>query len=266
MQGLIFSIKRYSVHDGPGIRVTFFLKGCLLSCRWCHNPEGILPEPQTILQAKRVGDKEFRESETAGIYYSVEKIIEILEKDRIFIEQSKGGVTFSGGEPMMQHEFLVEALQACRRKGFHTAVDTSGYAPVEDFISVLPHADIFLFDIKHLDATKHQKYTGVSNNLILSNLRLILDSGNQVILRIPVIPGINDDQGHLSSLCDFISDIKCRNLLRINLLPFHRVGAGKYRKLDIPYRMAEAVQPSGVRMKELQEFFSMTGVKVKVGG
>lgn len=266
MTGLLFSIKRYSVHDGPGIRVTFFMKGCPLSCLWCHNPEGISPEPQTILQTKRVGDREFTENETAGAYYSVEEIVDLLEKERIFFRQSKGGATFSGGEPMMQYGFLTEVLKACRDNGFHTAVDTSGYAAVEHFLEVIPHADLFLFDIKHLDERKHLEYTGVSNDLILSNLRLILDSGKKVMLRIPVVSGLNDDPEHLSDLRDFIADIKCENLLRVNLLPFHRIGIAKYRKFDIQYRMVETAQPAGERMNELKGFFEKTGVRIKVGG
>jgi len=242
------------------------MKGCPLSCLWCHNPEGISPEPQTILQIRRVGDKEFTENETAGVYYSVKEITDILEKDRIFFRQSNGGVTFSGGEPMMQHGFLAEALQVCRDNGFQTAVDTSGYAPAEHFLEVIPHIDLFLFDIKHLDEKKHLEYTGVSNTLILSNLRLILDSGKKVMLRIPVIPGLNDYPEHLSALRDFISSVKCDNLLKINLLPFHRIGTAKYRNLDIPYRMAGTVQPTTGRMNELKEFFVKTGVKIKAGG
>ena len=125
MKGLIFNVKRYSVHDGPGIRVTFFMKGCPLSCLWCHNPEGISPEPQTVVQTRKVGEKEFNSREMVGRYYSTSEILEILDRERIFMEQSGGGVTFSGGEPMMQHEFLLEALKACREHGYNTAVDTS---------------------------------------------------------------------------------------------------------------------------------------------
>ncbi len=151
MQGLIFSVKRYSIHDGPGIRVTFFMKGCPLSCWWCHNPEGISPAREKVNQTRKVGGKEFSETEEVGKYYSVENIIEILEKDRIFLEQSGGGVTFSGGEPLMQNEFLKKHWKPAEVQGFHTAVDTSGYSSAGNFKAIMPLTDLFLFDIKHLD-------------------------------------------------------------------------------------------------------------------
>ena len=133
MKGLIFSVKRYSIHDGPGIRVTFFMKGCPLSCIWCHNPEGISPFPEKVTRTNRVGAREFIQDEEVGKYYTVEDILGILEKEKVFINQSKGGVTFSGGEPMLQFEFLLEALKACKVNGYHTAVDTSGYSSAREF-------------------------------------------------------------------------------------------------------------------------------------
>ncbi|MDP4222591.1 MAG: glycyl-radical enzyme activating protein [Bacteroidota bacterium] len=266
MQGLIFSVKRYSVHDGPGIRITFFMKGCPLSCWWCHNPEGLNPSVERVTLTRKVGEKEFRETEEVGKLYSVENILEIIEKDSIFLRQSKGGVTFSGGEPMMQLGFLAEALRACKDKGYHTAVDTSGYSPGENYMKIIPVTDLFLFDIKHLNDTKHIEYTGVSNMRILDNLRMILNSGKDVMVRIPVIPGKNDDPVHLSELREFLAGLKCDNLRRINLLPFHRIGASKYKRFDLPYRMDDTRQPSHERMKELKEFFLATGIKVKIGG
>lgn len=266
MKGLIFSVKRYSVHDGPGIRVTFFLKGCPLSCRWCHNPEGILPVPENVMRTDKVGVNEFMVPETAGRLYSAEDITGILDKEKIFISQSGGGVTFSGGEPLLQTGFLSEALMACKRRGYHTAVDTSGYADRENYIKILPHTDLFLFDIKHLDDSMHLKYTGVSNELIISNLQLILDRGADVMIRIPVIPGINDDDKHLEMLVNFLAGRKEANIRKVNLLPYHRVGASKYKKFNIPYMM-DGVEPSSpARMKELKQYFEETGLKVKIGG
>lgn len=265
MQGLIFSVKRYSTHDGPGIRVTFFMKGCPLSCWWCHNPEGISPARETVKQIRKMGGKEFSEIEEVGKYYSVKNIIEILEKDRIFLEQSGGGVTFSGGEPMMQNEFLKEALEGCKKNGFHTVVDTSGYASSESYKAIMPLTDLFLFDIKHLDEPKHLEFTGVSNVGIMENLKMILKSGKDVIIRIPVIPGKNDDAGHLSELRKLLAAMKCRNLRKVNLLPFHRIGASKYKRFNLPYRMDDTLQPSQERMRELKEFFSETGIKVNIG-
>jgi len=266
MQGLIFSVKRYSIHDGPGIRVTIFMKGCPLSCWWCHNPEGILPEQEIVAQTRKLGDREFRIDEKAGKYYSVSDIIEILDRERIFIQQSKGGVTFSGGEPMMQFEFLHEALITCKKNGYHTAIDTSGYSARENYLAVMPFTDLFLFDIKLIDDNRHLQYTGVSNAGIMDNLELILGNENDVIIRLPVIPGKNDDRKNLSEIRELLAGLKCENLKRIDLLPFHRIGIAKYRKFNLPYRMNDAEQPSGERMKELKEFFGATGIKVKIGG
>ncbi len=263
MRGLIFSIKRYSIHDGPGIRVTFFMKGCPLSCWWCHNPEGISPEPEMADQIRKIGDKEFTVTEQAGKLYSAEDIIGILEKEKIFISESKGGVTFSGGEPLLQPEFLLEALMKCKTDGYHTAVDTSGYAKTENYESIIPYTDLFLFDIKHADDKKHLQYTGVSNELILNNLQLILDKGKDVWIRIPVVPGINDDSGHLEMLRSLLLKVKCNNLKKVNLLPYHKIGSSKYKKFKLPYLMNGFEPPSPSRMKELKTFFEETGIKVK---
>jgi pyruvate formate lyase activating enzyme len=246
MKGLIFSYRRYSIHDGPGIRVTFFMKGCPLSCWWCHNPEGISPDPETVEVVEKVGEMEFRKTEEAGKYYSVEDILEILEKDKIFISESKGGVTFSGGEPMLQTEFLTEALKTCRENGYNTAVDTSGYSTADNFKALIPYTDLFLFDLKHLDNEKHIQFTGVSNSLIISNLKLLIESGKDIMIRIPVIPGFNDDAENSDMLKE--------------------TGSSKYVKFNIPNRMADITTPSPDRMNELKKFFGETGIKVKIGG
>jgi len=266
MKGLIFSVKRYSIHDGPGIRVTFFMKGCSLSCSWCHNPEGISPFSETVVQTNKVGEREFTNSEEVGKYYSVENILEILEKERVFIYQSKGGVTFSGGEPMLQSEFLFDALKACKANGYHTAVDTSGYSSAENYKSIIPFTDLFLFDIKHLDETRHIELTGVSNIGILDNYRLLLNSGKDIMVRVPVIPGFNDDPDHLEKLKQFLLSTKTESLKKINLLPFHKIGSSKYKRFNIPYRMGNVEPPAKEKMQDLKEFFLGVGVKVKIGG
>lgn len=266
MQALIFSIRRYSIHDGPGIRVTFFMKGCPLSCWWCHNPEGISPFPEKIMVEEKIGEKIFSKEETAGKYYTVKELLAEASKDRVFIEQSGGGVTFSGGEPLMQSAFLTEALRAFREKGYHTAVDTSGYAPAENIQSVMPYTSLFLYDYKHPDDKKHLEYTGVSNALITENLIMLLRSGIKIMIRIPVVPGFNDDDETLLKIRDFLNQHKTQNLIRINLLPYHKTGSSKYRRLNIPYRMENIMQPSSERMKEIKNLFSETGIKVKIGG
>ena len=266
MKGLIFSVKRYSIHDGPGIRVTFFMKGCPLSCWWCHNPEGISQQPEQVKVAEKVGDEEFIKFRQAGEYYSVDDVLEILEKERPFMAESGGGVTFSGGEPMLQSEFLLEALKACKETGYHTAVDTSGYSLPTNYSAIIPYTDLFLFDIKHLDDDKHEKFTSVSNTLIINNFKMILDSGRDVMVRIPVIPGFNDDDDHLEKIKSFISENIADNLRKICLLPYHRIGSSKYKRMNIPDRMEGVEPPSAERMEELKVFFAGTGIKVKIGG
>jgi pyruvate formate lyase activating enzyme len=266
MKGLIFNVKRYSVHDGPGIRVTFFMKGCPLNCIWCHNPEGISPFQETVLQTHRVGDKEFSNYSEAGKYYSVADILEILDKERVFMNHSKGGVTFSGGEPLLQAEFLLEALKSCKEKGFHTAVDTSGYSSSEIFRSIIPFTDLFLFDIKHLDNPDHIKLTGVSNNGILNNYRLLLETGKDFMVRIPVIPGFNDDPDYLERLRHFLTATRTGSLKKINLLPFHKTGSSKYKRFNMLYRMGGVEPPDNEKMQKMKEFFQETGIKVKIGG
>jgi pyruvate formate lyase activating enzyme len=266
MKGLIFSVKRYSIHDGPGIRVTFFMKGCPLNCKWCHNPEGISLYPESVIKTNRVGDKEFCNKEEVGEYYTIETILEILEKEKVFMNQSHGGVTFSGGEPLVQTEFLLKALKACKENGYHTAVDTSGYSPAENLKTVIPYTDLFLYDIKHFDEQKHIEATGVSNVPILDNYRLLLESGRDIMLRIPVIPGYNDDTDHLERLRQFITATKTESLKKINLLPFHKIGSSKYKRFNIPYRMEGVEPPSAEKMRIMKAFFMDTGIKVKIGG
>jgi pyruvate formate lyase activating enzyme len=266
MPGLIFSVKRYSIHDGPGIRVTFFMKGCPLSCRWCHNPEGISPFPQTVLKTDRVGDMEFSRQEEVGKFFTVNSILEILGKEKVFINQSKGGVTFSGGEPMLQTDFLLDVLKACKNRGYHTAVDTSGYSTAENYKSIIPFTDLFLFDIKHIDEAKHLESTGVTNSGMLDNYRLLINSGRDVMVRIPVIPGFNDDMDHLERLKQFITETKTSSVIKINLLPFHKIGASKYKRFNLQYRMSGIEQPDKEKMKRIKELFEATGISVKIGG
>lgn len=266
MKGLIFSVKRYSVHDGPGIRVTFFMKGCPLSCWWCHNPEGISPLPENIQQTEKVGDTEFLKTETAGTCYSVNDILNILEKEKIFFSESGGGVTFSGGEPLHQPDFLLAALVACKSNGYHTAVDTSGYSHWDNFKSILPFTDLFLFDMKHIDPAEHTKFTGASNELILSNFKELVKCGKDIIIRIPVIPGINDNTENLEDLIKLLCDNRSEHIKKINLLPYHRIGASKYGKLNMINRMNCIEPPSKERMQSLKTYFEGTGIKVKIGG
>ena len=266
MKGLIFNIKRYAIHDGPGIRVTFFMKGCALGCWWCHNPEGINTEVQEVERVDRIGEKEFRVMEKVGKFYTADELLQIVKKDMVFIEESGGGVTFSGGEPLMQHDFLEEVLKLFSAEGIHTTVDTSGHAPRNVIDKILPLTDLFLFDIKHLDNEKHKKYTGVSNELILENYRYILEKGKKVIIRIPIIPGINDDETELNAFRSFISDQKGANIERIDLLPYHKIGSAKYKRFNLEYKMEGVEQPTTGRMDVLKNYFAESGINIKIGG
>jgi pyruvate formate lyase activating enzyme len=266
MKGLIFSVKRYSIHDGPGIRVTFFMKGCPLSCAWCHNPEGISPIPENVSLTSRIGNKEFTRDDEVGKYYLVDDVLSIAEKERVFMSQSGGGVTFSGGEPLLQKDFLLEALIALKTKGYHTAVDTSGFSARENFKEILQFTDVFLFDLKNIDEADHIASTGVSNSIILENYRFLLQNAKEVHVRIPVIPGYNDGPGQIKSMIDFIVSTKTSALKKINLLPYHKIGISKYKRFKIPYLMEGVEPPSKEKMLQLKELFLMTGVKVKIGG
>ncbi|MDX9772657.1 MAG: glycyl-radical enzyme activating protein [Bacteroidales bacterium] len=266
MEGLIFSIKRYAIHDGPGIRVTLFMKGCPLDCWWCHNPEGKSACISIVGRVDRVGDREFRSEENVGKYYTAGEIMAMVERDRVFMDHSAGGVTFSGGEPLMQPAFLLEALIMLKNGGFHTAVDTSGYAAPETLKSIMPFTDLFLYDVKHIDPEIHEKYTGVSNELIISNLDMLLESGTDVMLRIPVIPGLTADSEYMQRLAQFIGSRNNGNIKEINLLPYHKTGSSKYRRFEMPDRMASFSQVSNGHLDNYIEIFKPLGIHVKKGG
>jgi len=266
MKGLIFSIKRYAIHDGPGIRVSFFMKGCPLDCWWCHNPEGKDPQQVSVERIDRVGEREFRTMELVGREYTPAEIIAKAEKERVFMEQSGGGVTFSGGEPLLQFDFLLETLQGLKKAGFHTTVDTSGYASPDRFMAILPFTDLFLYDIKHLDPVVHRKYTGVTNELILSNFDMLLDAGAEVQVRIPVIPGLNASKEFMEELRMFLDQRKTKKIRVINLLPYHKTGSSKYKRFDLPDRMADINQISNGYLEDYIEILKPLGIRVKKGG
>lgn len=266
MKGLIFSIKRYAIHDGPGIRVTFFMKGCPLNCWWCHNPEGISPDASIVERIDRVGEREFKSLETVGIEYSPEDLLTIAEKERVFMEHSGGGVTFSGGEPTLQFDFLLETLQLMKKAGISTAVDTSGFISAERLEKLMPYTDVFLYDLKALDHVAHKKFTGVDNKLIISNLDMLLAHGKNVMLRIPVIPGVSDNIGYMEQLRQFITARKSGSIKEINLLPYHKTGSSKYKRFKMEDRMVGVDQIPVSKMREFRDLLSATGIKVKTGG
>ena len=263
-KGTIFDIKRFAIHDGPGIRTTVFLKGCPLKCPWCHNPEGQHPEPETVIRAIPVEDESRPvPDETIGRLVSVEEVVEEIEKDVLFFDESGGGVTFSGGEPLAQPEFLESLLDECRQKNLHICLDTSGYAPAEVFGSVVEKVDLFLYDLKLMDDAEHQKYTGVSNHLTLENLKTLDDRRRNVIVRFLVIPKITDSQENVSATADFIAALK--NVREVSLLRYHRIATEKYRRLRRKNEMEDAAPPSEPTMESVRASFERCGLKITMG-
>lgn len=270
MTGNIFNIMRYSIHDGPGIRTTVFMKGCPLSCLWCHNPESIDPLPQIMKNESKCihcgnCDQECPTGalERVGYEISVNDLVKEILKDELYHESSGGGVTFSGGEPLYQIDFLAEALAKCRKLQIHTAVDTSGFAPEEDLHKIIGLVDLFLFDIKHIDDEKHKLYTGVSNELIFKNLRTLLRNNCKVNIRIPVIPGINDNAEDAKKLSEMLKGYG--NITDINLLPYHNLQQDKYRRLGIEYTLPELKNMEKSELSELSAIYAKNH-PVKIGG
>jgi len=298
--GKIFDIKKYAIHDGPGIRTTVFLKGCPLSCWWCHNPEGFLEAPKVIYDPHRcIGCHDCEKACPAGAIsispaglvtdnhlctgcglcvdtcsadarkqseqiLTVSQLMLIIQEDILFYDESGGGVTFSGGEPLLQADFLIEALSTCGRREIHRVVDTAGYADRTAIQQVARHTDLFLYDLKCIDSKTHQQYTGVSNKVILDNLVFLHDLGAKVIVRIPLIPGFNDDAQCISQIRSFLLPLK--GIHEIHILPYHDYQKKKYCKLDIPYLADTFSPPTQAYVLDSVKAFQKDGYQVKLGG
>jgi len=260
---LIFDIKRFAVHDGPGIRTTVFFKGCPMQCWWCHNPESRNPNQQSIRKTLHLDGKEFETSETVGKEYSVEELFHEIQKDKIFFDESRGGVTFSGGEPLFQAEFLYEISKLCKAAGIHTTLDTCGYAFPKSIKTILPNIDLILFDLKHSDPELHLKYTGVLLLEILYNLELMVDNSKKVIIRFPLIPSINDDESVWKKIAGIMKENK---LTEVNILPYHSIANEKYRRLEMDNRLPELKEPTDFQVQKVEDYFKMQGFVTKVGG
>ncbi len=243
----IFRIQRYSIHDGPGIRTILFFQGCPLACGWCHNPEsqartGVGLGPDSL----------------AG------HLMKEIEKDLVFYDESNGGVTFSGGEPLCQPALLMDLLTACQERGIHTCLDTSGHAPLDTLTSAARLADLILYDIKAVDRELHQTITGKSSGLILENLKHLSDQGLSVILRFPLIPSMTDTKENIHQVIEFL--VQETRFRQIHILPFHNTGAGKYETLDMSNTLKHIKPPSKERVEAVARQFAQSGFDTHMGG
>lgn len=245
--GRIFDIKRFSSHDGPGIRSTVFLTGCPLRCAWCHNPEAFALHGKTGGNVRDL---------------TVPALVKELERDIPYYDRSGGGVTISGGEPLFQSRFVFELLRACRKRELHTALDTCGLVEPGLLTEAAALSDLILYDLKAMDHEVHQEWTGASNRRILKNLQLLNRLDAQVWIRLPLIPGVNDDARNLDAVIDFLSGTRFR---RISILPYHRIADSKYQRLGLPDRMSGVEEPTPGRVEEIRARFASAGFDPRVG-
>jgi len=299
--GVIFDIQRFAIHDGPGIRTLVFMKGCPLRCWWCQNPEGLSASKSLgyfeyrCIQSKRcvtscppraisIGGNGLAIDRAAcdccalcveacpsgalsiiGREIGTDELIREIEKDVLLFDNSGGGVTFSGGEPLFQPTFLRESLVRCKERRIHTAMETSGHAASATFESIIDYVDLFLFDLKLIDDADHRKYTGISNRLVRENLANLVrrKRGQDVILRFPVIPGINDTEKNIEGFLTLVGGLE--GIKEVDLLPYHDVSE-KYRRLGMEYRMNTHVAPSEEKLASIKERFEQAGLRVKMRG
>lgn len=298
--GFIFNIQKYSLQDGPGIRTTVFLKGCPLCCQWCHNPESISPRREIIVVENRCiacgecrAACEFGESvagtgllpprhdqctlcaecvdacptgarQVIGRTMTVAEVVAEVGKDRIFYEDSGGGVTISGGEPLLQPRFVIALLGALREAGIHAILDTTGFGCTEHLLGAARFADLVLYDLKAFDEARHRELTGVSNRSILANLTALNAVHRNVWIRLPVVPGFNDDLVELRKIADFVAGLSCVTL--VNLLPFHRSGLHKYERLGQVHGLHGVEVPSEELMERAAAVFRERKLPTKIGG
>lgn len=295
MEGIITNIQKFSTGDGPGIRTTVFVKGCPLRCLWCQNPETWDKEPQIAwYKSKCIGcgnciekcpneaisnegenlvpNKDLCEAcgkcvkecpkearELIGERISADEVFDEIMKDKIFYEESDGGVTISGGEPLTQPEFVKELLQLCKNENIHTALDTSGYAKSETIQSILPYVDLVLYDLKHSDPEKHKELTGVSLDKIIKNLKIINDHEIPIWIRTPIIPNLTDELNNIKKIAELISDLE--NVERYDLLPYNPLVKSDYENIDVNYPLEDLEEPASEKMTKLKEAAKSFGLE-----
>jgi len=298
--GLVFDVQRFSLHDGPGIRTTVFLKGCPLSCRWCHNPEGMSTAPEILVTPDRciecgacvdacphglpsgVGGGWAAAEELCdacgqcadacptearrlvGHEVPVEGLVEQVMRDRVFYAESGGGVTFSGGEPLRQAGFVLSCLQALKALGIHTAVDTCGLVERDDLLRAAAVADLFLYDIKHADPAAHAEWSGAPNGRILENLAALAAVHDEIWVRVPVVPGVNDDAVNLRQTAALAASLP--GVRRVSLLPYHELGAEKRERVGVSGAPFNGTSPGPDRMRDFAAIFEEAGLLTTIGG
>jgi pyruvate formate lyase activating enzyme len=298
IRGTIFDVKRFAVHDGPGIRTTVFLKGCPLACLWCHNPESISRRPQLVYNPQRCigcgrcyevcpqgvhalqdGDRAIdwgrcvacgtcaKECfagalEIAGREVTVQEAMAQVALDRPFYQRSGGGMTLSGGEPLAQYAFTRALLARAKAEGVHTALDTSGYAPWARLEALLSDVNLVLYDLKHMDSERHRALTGVPNERILENLRRLDAVGQPIWVRIPLIPGANDGQANYEALGQFLSGLQ--HVAQIEILRYHRLAECKYEQIGSAYRLQGLASPSEAQAESRRQILMRYGLRQTV--
>jgi pyruvate formate lyase activating enzyme len=292
----VFDIRRYAIHDGPGIRTAVFLKGCALSCLWCHNPESQSPTPEALVHEGRcircgtcvevcpehavawtesgpVTDRArcvacgtcthtctADAREIVGHEMDVEAVLAVVERDRPFYEVSGGGMTLTGGEPLFQRDFTAALLRGARTRGLHTVLDTCGFAAWDVFDTLRHDVDVFLYDVKLMDTVRHRHFTGVPNAPVLDNLRRLVEAHHRVVMRVPVVPGVTDDEENLDAIAALAADLP--GLEGVELVPYHALGLDKYRRLGRAVPLPGLVTPAPDRMTAIADRFAARGVSV----
>jgi len=294
MLGLVFNIQRYSIHDGPGIRTTVFMKGCPLRCIWCSNSEGIKGHPEIFFKSSKCakcgrclevcpvgastmdgGEVKINRElcincgkctescfygarELVGKYMTVEEVLKEVEKDRPFYQRSSGGVTMTGGEPLFQPEFTTYFLKLCKEHALHTAMETCGFAEWKIIERALQYTDLLYYDIKHIDPDKHKVLTGVSNELIIENIKKVSKTAIPTIIRIPVVPGYNGSEVNIKATAKFVRELG--TIKEIELLPYHRLGMSKYKMLGLEYKLEHVQLPSWEQLQKLKKIIISYGL------